>query len=303
MNFKLPPRLYTRDRRVRRVGVEIEFGGVSLADATKILVERTRGRARSVHPHVAEVHTDHGVYRVEFDSSFFKKKKYAVYLETLGLGRGFETALRKLGELVIPFEIVTPPIPMTELDKVELIRADLYDLAATGATTSLIHAFGLQFNPEVPDERPETLLNYLRAFLLLYPRLKAECHIPVARQFAPYVQAFSGRFHDFFLRPGYHPDLDTLIVDYLRLNPTRNRPLDLLPLFKYLRPEIVAAYPVEHELVKARPTFHYRLPNSQVDNPRWSIAQEWNRWVEIEHLADNSERLQAALEVEQGLHA
>ncbi|OBX33760.1 putative amidoligase enzyme [Halomonas elongata] len=39
------------------------------------------------------------------------------------------------------------------------------------------------------------------------------------------------------LDPDYQPDLRTLIDDYLEYNPTRNRELDLLPLFAYLDPE------------------------------------------------------------------
>src|SRR3546814_9457337 len=39
------------------------------------------------------------------------------------------------------------------------------------------------------------------------------------------------------------------------------------------------------ELIKARPTFHYRLPNARLADPQWSIVREWNLWVRVERLA------------------
>ena len=41
------------------------------------------------------------------------------------------------------------------------------------------------------------------------------------------------------------------------------------------------------------PTFHYRLPDARVSDPGWSIAPDWNRWVCVERLAADRERLDA----------
>lgn len=43
--------------------------------------------------------------------------------------------------------------------------------------------------------------------------------------------------------------------------------------------------------MKARKTFHYRLPNSSISQPDWSLAQEWNNWVVIEEVADDPQKL------------
>ncbi len=43
--------------------------------------------------------------------------------------------------------------------------------------------------------------------------------------------------------------------------------------------------------MKPRETFHYRLPNSSVSRPGWTLAQEWNLWVVIEELADDPEKM------------
>jgi hypothetical protein len=48
---------------------------------------------------------------------------------------------------------------------------------------------------------------------------------------------------------------------------------------------------VQSALVKARPTFHYRLPNCDIDNPAWGIYLSWNRWCQVEELAADSDRL------------
>ncbi|MBC7171885.1 MAG: amidoligase family protein, partial [Polyangiaceae bacterium] len=45
-------------------------------------------------------------------------------------------------------------------------------------------------------------------------------------------------------------------------------------------------------LVKARPAFHYRLPNCELAQSGWSPALDWNRWVVVERLANTKELLE-----------
>jgi hypothetical protein len=92
------------------------------------------------------------------------------------------------------------------------------------------------------------------------------------------------------LDPAYAPDLPQLIDDYLRYNPTRNRGLDLLPLFAQLDPARVRRV-MDDPRIKPRPTFHFRLPNSRVGDPSWSITGEWRVWLEVERLASDPQRL------------
>jgi hypothetical protein len=89
----------------------------------------------------------------------------------------------------------------------------------------------------------------------------------------------------------YRPFLAELIDDYLAANPTRNRDLDLLPLLLFLDEARVRAV-LPNEKINGRPAFHYRLPDSRVSDPGWSIAPEWNRWVAVERLAADPERLE-----------
>ena len=101
------------------------------------------------------------------------------------------------------------------------------------------------------------------------------------------------------LAPDYTPDMPGLIDDYLLHNPTRNRALDMLPIFCELDRERVMAGlpPDEQNLVSGRPAFHYRLPDCKMNAPDWTVATDWNHWVFIEKLADNEallEQLMAA---------
>lgn len=300
MGLRLPPRIHTGENQIRRVGVELEFSGLSLFSAAEVLSRVVRGRWRPHGDFTCDVYSPLGEFRVEFDSSFFKKKKYAPYLEALGLspetsvfGRSMEDALTRLGELVIPFEVITPPLPITHLEVVEDLREELRLHAAKGTRSSPFRAFGLQFNPEVPDLSAETIHGYLKAFFVLFDWIYDDSQIPLSRKIAPYIHSFPQEYVELTVNPDYRPNMETLIYDYLRFNPTRNRPLDLLPLFSYINKAIVFSFPVEKELVKARPTFHYRLPNSQIDDYRWTIAREWDHWIDVENLAFDTRQLEA----------
>jgi len=129
---------------------------------------------------------------------------------------------------------------------------------------------------------------------VLSPWLRAEIGVDPARRVLPFIGHFPDAYVRLVIDPGYAPDLGTLIDDYLEHNPTRNRELDLLPLFAHLDPgRVERALPDAH--VKARPTFHYRLPNSRIDDPAWGgVIEEWNRWLEVERLAADPARLEEA---------
>jgi hypothetical protein len=97
------------------------------------------------------------------------------------------------------------------------------------------------------------------------------------------------------LNTNYKPTISSLINDYLEYNPTRNRALDMLPLFAYIDKEQVLNR-VDSKLIKARPTFHYRLPNCDMDNPDWSLAHPWSLWLKVEQLANNKPLLETFVE-------
>ncbi len=58
----------------------------------------------------------------------------------------------------------------------------------------------------------------------------------------------------------------------------------MLPLFVWLDGDRVRRT-ISDPLVKARPTYHWRLPNAAFGRPEWSLSLEWNRWRLVEQLA------------------
>ncbi|MEL7543964.1 MAG: amidoligase enzyme, partial [Pseudomonadota bacterium] len=45
-------------------------------------------------------------------------------------------------------------------------------------------------------------------------------------------------------------------------------------------------------LIGQRPTFHYRLPNFNLSASSTPLQDEWNRWVQVEHLAQDRAKLE-----------
>ena len=114
--------------------------------------------------------------------------------------------------------------------------------------------------------------------------------LDLSRSIPPYINAFPSSYVQKVVNPQYWPDLATLIDDYLEENPTRNRVLDMLPIFRFLDEERVDAK-ITDALIGSRPTLHYRLPNSEINDPQWSLRLPWNDWMQVEALANNPERL------------
>jgi hypothetical protein len=122
--------------------------------------------------------------------------------------------------------------------------------------------------------------------------------VDISRRISPYVNAFPDAYVRLLLDPDYPADTGRLIDDYVAHNPTRNRPLDVLPVLAHLDADRVMARVQDPHLVKPRPAFHYRLPNCMVDEPHWTLAREWNDWVEVERLATDTEGLKRRMKEE-----
>lgn len=301
MNTKyiLPKHLKNANGEIRKAGFEIEFSDVGLIGSADVVKELFGGTVNKVSNFKYEItNTRYGDFSVEIDTSILVEKKYeqalkdvGIIIENIDFKNKLEDFLSDVATIFIPFEIVTPPIPFDEFGAIEKLKTALRKKGAKGSGASIINAFGLHINIETPSDDPAILLNYLRAFLLLQDWIIKISHIDFTRKLTPFIDDFPEAYIALVINDAYNPDIDTFINDYLRFNPTRNRSLDMIPLFSFLKKGIIFKEVKEQGLIKPRPAFHYRLPNCLINEPEWSPADEWNLWYEVEKLADDQSKL------------
>src|SRR4051812_10162345 len=242
-SFQPPPIVHNARGEVRKAGFELEYSGVSLEAAAKIVQHVFGGRHFVDSPSVQRVaSTRFGTFKLELDSSLLKERKYEQPLRAIGIepddlggSHRVEHALAKLFAVAgVPYEIISPPMPVTDLAPLDELRRLLSQNDAAGTRARPWYAFGMHINTEIPSDDPGQLRDCLRAFLLLYPWLKRRVNVDLARSLSPYINPFPQEYLQLVLQPGYPADAGRLIDDYLAYNPTRNRPLDLLPVLCHL---------------------------------------------------------------------
>lgn len=289
----MPPVLKTREGKERRVGVEIELSGFTYARFLRVVGDFFGQQAEETQRYVSKIDTDLGKFELELDAESIKNldKDLEDLPEIL---RGFRTDAMDLidsaAEKIVPMEVISPPVPMPQLDRIEDLCEHLHRAGAKGSRHAILFAFGLQLNPELPDLDAETIRRYMLAFALLYPWIKSRHQLDISRRFTPYIDAWPVQYVRRLTDETYRPDLDTLIADYIKDNPTRNRAMDMMPLFAHLRPELIQQE-IKDKRIKPRPTLHYRLPDCDIDNPHWHFSTVWNDWVAVEQLASNPDVL------------
>ena len=289
------PALYRRaDGETRRVGVELEYSGLDIESSAKLVSKEFGGRIDPVSAYECKIRdTEFGDFQVELDFGLLKQigrdgAEEAADDESEQLP---ERLLASVAEALVPFEIVTPPLPMHRLGELEELIERLRREGAQGTRHSAFYAFGLHLNPEMPDTDAATVLAYMQAFACLYPWLVRVGEIDWSRRFTVYIQPYPNDYVRAIIDRDYSPAIETLIDDYLKANPARNRALDMLPLFAHIDEERVRAV-VDDDRIKPRPTLHYRLPNCEIDLREWSIQKPWKQWLQVEHLARDEKRLE-----------
>lgn len=301
--YHMPPILKDSQGAPRAAGFEFEFGNLPITRAAEALQRALGGELEKISPFEAVLHDSSlGRLKVERDANLLKSARYRRWLEGLGLdfkpgsiGHEIETNIDNASRGLIPCEVVTAPIPFHDLADLDILVEALNKLGAEGTQDSLVYAFGLHINPSLPAEDSGTVTRYIQAYLLLHAWLVELSGTDMTRRFLTrYIDPFPNDYMEKVLRTRYRPDTATLIDDYLAYNPTRNRALDMLPILAHLDHDRVYSQLGEDErrLVKGRPAFHYRLPDCKVNEPGWSVAGAWNRWVYVEVLANNESLLQ-----------
>lgn len=269
------------DGSPRCTGIEIELGGLTEDEVAETLRAHLGGDlSRGDGREITLGDTRLGGFKAYLDTAY----------RDLAEGPLAEAGL-DLARQVVPVEIVTDPLLEGQLPALQEVLDALRDKGATGSRDGLLLGYGIHLNPEVAGETLEAILPVLRAYALAEDLLRSEGRVDPSRRLLPFIDAYPRRFVDRLMEEE-PADLTALIALYLDETPTRNRGLDMLPLFTHLAPEQVRAVMGEGKATSARPTYHYRLPDCRIDEADWSLATEWNRWVMIERLAAAPEILE-----------
>jgi hypothetical protein len=222
-----------------------------------------------------------GDFNVELDWAYLKKKAAeqgddkpdSEWLELLG----------QAAALLVPVEVVCPPLPLNKLDVLVPMVNALREAGAMGTEESLLAAYGVHINTEIPSLDADTIFNYLRAFALLQWWLVDAHNIDPTRRLSPYIDLYPEAYLVRLLSRK-KADMDQIFDDYFEFNATRNRALDMLPMLAEIDERRVQLA-VEDPRVKARPAFHYRLPDCHIEKSDWALGESWQTWLAVENLA------------------
>ncbi|MCB1511995.1 MAG: amidoligase family protein [Hyphomicrobiaceae bacterium] len=297
---KQPPRAKNFDGAPRRVGVELEFAALSARDVANEIHKTFGGTIIEIGRHRFVIQgSGLGDFKTELDTRYAHKPDNEKPPGDDPIAASFQSiadALREIygdiSSLIVPCEIVAPPIEIADIAQLDRFVTQLISAGALGTNSSAFYAFGTHLNPDIATRDPNWILAVLKAEILLSSWLRDVMAINLTRWFAAFADPFPRAYIYKVLDTSYWPETAQLIGDYLELNPTRDRELDMLPLFAWLEPSVVKSA-LPDAKISARPTFHFRLPNANLGVPGWSVGLEWNRWCVIERLAEDRELLDA----------
>lgn len=285
----MPAPVNHRPDATRRVGVELEFMGLSAREAAFALSTRLGGHVEKENPHAFHLRGTHlGDLRVETDLRAVHPRRHPELAIRLD-----DRSADWLGALVSPFvprEVVTGPLPFSRLPDVDEAVRGLCEAGARGEGTVLFDTLGLHFNVDPPGLDVATMTAFLRAFLVLEDEIRETIAGGCAGTLAVLPVPFPEAYRQTVLARDYAPDVCAFASDYLSANPTRRRALDLLPLLAHLDPARVRSI-LPNEKISARPVFHYRLPLAHAGVPGWSVLPAWETWLRVENLAGDPEEL------------
>ncbi len=272
------PTANTTEGAPRRTGVEIEFGELDEHRSADIVADVLGGEVIAEGSHGYTVKgTEIGDVQVYLDTAL--RKKSDTKLSELGLD---------LGRVLIPVEIVTEPLE--EMQPLEPLIAALRKAGAKGSGDGLFYGFGIHFNPEVVALEAKHVVPVAKAYAFAEDDLRAEWPIDTSRRLLPFTDRYPSRYLDAIAGETFET-LDPFMTVYLETTPSRNRGLDLLPLFRSYDEEAFLAQTKDMGSVSARPTWHFRLPDCRIDEADWSLGHEWRRWVFVERLAQYADLL------------
>lgn len=279
------PFTQTEEGKDRLTGVEIEFAGLDEVTTATLIAEALGGEIEEDGAHARIVKgTSLGDITVELDTALRKVKGIPLLEEGLSLARG-----------LVPVEIVTSALSMDGLRRFDAFLETLRDNGAQGSRAGVFLGFGVHLNPEIvgPDH-PHTIKTIV-AYALLEHWLRKHEELDGMRRVLPYVRAWPDSFVQALIE-----DTPDSLADLMRLSAghidSRNHGLDVLPLFKHHDAELFEQLFPDDTLTSARPTFHFRLPDSRIDEADWSLAQPWALWHLVETIATQDDTLAALID-------
>lgn len=291
--YPSPPSPRNADGEPRRIGVEIEYGGLSVSESIKLAQGLLGGEVEKHGQHRQTLHAP-GLGALEFELDMASR-----HIDAFAEKEGDDDLVRAItGEVVnwlAPVELVAPPLSVDDLHRLEPLIESMRDAGATGASHGAQTAYGMHLNVECQSLEADALLETLAAFALLEEWLRDALQIRFNRRLTGFVKPYPREYVDVLAQDDYRPERPKLFQDYLRHNPTRNRALDLTPIIDLLEPKLAQSV-LGEEKRSARPTWHYRLPDAHADKPGWTPRRDWLFWRLIEQAAA-SPTLMSALRV------
>ncbi|MFP4127003.1 MAG: amidoligase family protein [Alphaproteobacteria bacterium] len=265
------------------VGVEIEMAGLNGPAIAAVVREMLGGELDATSEHLVTVRgTRLGDFKIKLDTRYADAATQAP--EALARAA---TEMLRWTEGLLPLELTAPPLPPAELPRLDDLVTRLARAGAVGTTGSPVAAFAVHFNPAIAATDTASLHRWLLAFALGYAWLAARVDANATRRLVGFATPYPEGYVEQLATTDYDDDRDRLVDDYLAFNPTRNRALDALPLLAHLdAARLARALP--DEPVSHRPTLHYRLPDSRIGEPGWSLGLEWRRWLAIARVAEDA---------------
>jgi len=154
--FLQPPQQNDTAGNLRKVGFELEYGGLQLQESAELIIKVfASGSIKKINPyHYKVIDTAFGDFSLVLDFQFLISQGLQKWLQDIGLDEIIDTKtaieleafVATLSQTVVPYEIATPPLPLDKLDIMETLKEEFRIKGALGTTANPFYAFGFHIN-------------------------------------------------------------------------------------------------------------------------------------------------------------
>lgn len=291
--FSLPPDATGEGVADRLVGVELEFAGLTPLEAASTLSTALGGRVRQSGPMGAQVlGAPVGPIEVELDMALAHQlRREGEYdSDEANLEDWLAEQMVALAGLLAPVEMVASPLPVSRLPELKRGFDALREQGAQGTGDAALYAFGMHLNVEEPTDDASRVWRILSAYALSEDWALLAERPDWSRRLSPFITRYPTSFRIAIAEAPEIENWDSFAELYVAHNPTRNRALDMLPILGFHARTRTEAL-LQGGVSAPRPAFHYRLPDSRINEADWSPASSWEIWRLIERAAAEDDRL------------